>query len=100
MKTELVKPTKKGKRDGEVDFLCSDNEQFLVMRGDYSRDDIIKQAVEQRIIDAEDVDNWVEAEYDQCWYKTTPSSGDYSAWNYPRHTPCRGAYFASILVWG
>ena len=102
MKTELVKPTKKGKRDGEVNWLSSDEATFLVMRGDYPRETIIQKAIECCEIDAEDAADWEQAEYFQSWYKTLPSGGNdgYSSWNYPLKSPCRGAYFASALVRG
>lgn len=97
MKTELVKPIKKAKRDGEVNELRSDDGFFLVMRGDYSSSEIIDAAIKQSVITAEEVNGWNDAEYEQCWCKTTPCNGDYHTWNNPRQTPCRGAYFASSL---
>lgn len=39
--SNVTKPTSKGKFDGAVDYLCSDEARFLVMRGDYSEADII-----------------------------------------------------------
>lgn len=49
----VTKPTSKGKFDGAVDYLCSDEARFLVMRGDYSEADIIQASVSQDVIDAE-----------------------------------------------
>ena len=51
--SNVTKPTSKGKFDGEVDYLCSDEARFLVMRGDYSEADIIQASVSQDVIDAE-----------------------------------------------
>ncbi|WPR95099.1 hypothetical protein SM909_06920 [Klebsiella aerogenes] len=51
--SNVTKPTSKGKFDGEVDYLCSDEVRFLVMRGDYSEADIIQASVSQDVIDAE-----------------------------------------------
>jgi hypothetical protein len=51
--SNVTKPTSKGKFDGAVDYLCSDEARFLVMRGDYSEADIIQASVSQDVIDAE-----------------------------------------------
>lgn len=99
--SEIIKPGKKQKHDGEVDYLLSDEARFLVMRGDYSESDIIQAAVTKNVIDSEDAENWARIRYYQCWYKRSPIGGQegYSGWNHPRNTPCRGAYFASVLQW-
>lgn len=99
--TTLIKPEGKSKLDGAVDYLCNDDERFLTMRGDYSLADIIQAAVEQNVIDSESAADWAEARYYQTWYKASPVGGQdgYSLWHHPRDTPCRGAYFASVLVW-
>ena len=91
--SNVTKPTSKGKFDGAVDYLCSDDARFLVMRGDYSEADMI---------DAEGAEDFASsARYYQCWYKVSPIGGQegYSGWHHPRDTPCRGAYFASVLQW-
>lgn len=92
---------KKQKHDGSCSYMCSDDSRFLVMRGDYDREAIIKAAVEQGQIDADYSKNWESAEYYQCHYKASPIGGaeGYSSWNHPRDTPCRGSYFASVLEW-
>ncbi|RLM27606.1 hypothetical protein BIY29_02335 [Brenneria alni] len=98
---DVIKPTSKGKNDGEVDYLTSDDARFLVMRGDYSEADIIHAAVNQNVIDTEYAKNWAGASYYQTWYKVSPIGGQdgYSGWHHPIDNPCRGAYFASVLCW-
>lgn len=98
---EVVKPEKKQKNDGSVDYLLSDEARLLVMRGDYSDSDIIQAAVHQSVIDSTDAEDWSHIRFYQCWYKASPIGGQdgYSRWNHPRDTPCRGAYFASVLQW-
>ncbi len=100
--SDVIKPTSKGKFDGVVDYLCSDDTRFLVMRGDYSEADIIRASVLQNVIDVEGAGDFTSsARYYQCWYKVSPIGGQegYSGWHHPRDTPCRGAYFASVLQW-
>ncbi|EIX9371928.1 hypothetical protein ML023_000754 [Klebsiella pneumoniae] len=100
--SNVTKPTSKGKFDGVVDYLCSDEARFLVMRGDYSEADIIQASVSQDVIDAEGAEDFASsARYYQCWYKVSPIGGQegYSGWHHPRDTPCRGPYFASVLQW-
>lgn len=100
--TELTKPASKGRNDGQCEYLTSDDARFLVMRGDYSEADIIQASVNQGMIDADSAANFTSsARYYQCWYKVSPIGGQegYSGWHYPRDTPCRGAYFASVLQW-
>lgn len=100
--SNVTKPTSKGKFDGAVDYLCSDEARFLVMRGDYSEADIIQASVVQNVIDAEGAEDFASsARYYQCWYKVSPIGGQdgYRGWHHPRDTPCRGAYFASVLQW-
>ncbi|HED2405075.1 TPA: hypothetical protein ACYVCC_003692 [Klebsiella pneumoniae] len=100
--TELSKPASKGRNDGECKYLTSDDARFLVIRGDYSESDIIRAAVNQNVIDTECVQDFAStARYYQCWYKVSPIGGQngYSGWHHPRNTPCRGAYFASVLQW-
>lgn len=99
---EIIKPKNKGKFDGAVDYLCSDEARFLVMRGDYSEAEIIQAAVSQDVIDVEGAEDFAfSARYYQCWYKVSRIGGQegYSVWHHPRDTPCRGAYFASVLQW-
>lgn len=99
---ELTKPTSKGRSDGSCDYLTSDDARFLVMRGNYSEADIIQASVNQNMIDADSAKNFTySARYYQCWYKVSPIGGQngYSGWHHPRDTPCRGAYFASVLQW-
>lgn len=97
----VVKPEKKQKHDGSVDTMASDDARFIVMRGDYTAEQILAAAVEKGEIDPEDEADWSHARYYQSWYKTSPLGGQdgYSRWNHPRDTPCRGAYFASVLCW-
>lgn len=100
--TELTKPASKGRNDGQCEYLTSDDASFLVMRGDYSEADIIQESVNQGMIDADSAENFTSnARYYQCWYKVSPIGGQegYSGWHHPRNTPCRGAYFASVLQW-
>ncbi|HDG5313107.1 TPA: hypothetical protein ACN7CF_001563 [Klebsiella pneumoniae] len=100
--SNVTKPTSKGKFDGAVDYLCSDEARFLVMRGDYNEADIIQASINQDVIDVESAQDFAScARYYQCWYKVSPIGGQegYSGWHHPRDTPCRGAYFASVLQW-
>jgi len=99
--SKLIKPEKKQKNDGFVDYLLSDEAKFLVMRGDYSEADIIQAAVHQNVIGSAEAEDWSHIRFHQCWYKASPIGGQdgYSRWNLPRDTPCRGAYFASVLQW-
>lgn len=97
----VVKPEKKQKNDGSVDTMNSDDARFIVMRGDYTAEQILSAAIEQGEIEPEDKEDWSCATYYQTWYKSSPIGGQegYSRWNHPRETPCRGAYFASVLEW-
>ncbi|MFP2239912.1 hypothetical protein ACLEX4_15465 [Pseudescherichia vulneris] len=100
--SEVLKPTSKSANDGEVEYLSSDDARFLVMRGDYTDADIIQAAVTQYIVDTDYAKDFtLSARYYQCWYKVSPIGGQdgYSGWHHPRNTPCRGAYFASVLQW-
>lgn len=100
--SNVTKPTSKGKFGGAVDYLCSDEARFLVMRGDYNEADIIQASINQDVIDVESAQDFASsARYYQCWYKVSPIGGQegYSGWHHPRDTPCRGAYFASVLQW-
>jgi len=99
---DLIKPASKGKNDGVCVYLCSDEARFLVMRGDYDEASIIQASVVQNVIDSDGAEDFASsARYYQCWYKTSPIGGQqgYSGWHHPRDTPCRGAYFASVLQW-
>lgn len=90
---------KKQKYDGNIDMLYSDCAKFLVMRGDYTRDQIFNAAVSEGYIAQED-DFWLDerkVEYYQCHYKTVPDPDGWGTMNYPRDTPCRGSYFVSVL---
>lgn len=97
----LVKPEKKQKLDGAVERSASDDARFLVMRGDYTAQQILDAAITAGEIEDDDREEWSHARYFQTWYKTSPLGGQdgYSRWNHPRETPCRGAYFASVLCW-
>lgn len=97
----LIKPEKKQKFDGAVESMASDDARFLVMRGDYTATQILDAAIAAGEIDEDDRETWSHARYFQSWYKTSPlgCQDGYSRWNYPRETPCRGAYFASVLCW-
>ncbi|WP_370426156.1 hypothetical protein AB9Q52_011335 [Pantoea vagans] len=97
----VVKPEKKQKHDGSPDTMNSGDARFIVMRGDYTAEQILKAAVEQGEIEPEDEEDWSHARYYQFWYKTSPLGGQdgYSRCNHPRDTPCRSAYFAAVLCW-
>jgi hypothetical protein len=101
--SELIKPKHKGKQDGVVDYLTSEEERMLVMRGDYTEADVIQAAVHQNIIDADDAEQWLVGinpfvRIYQSWFKASPISG--GSWHYGRDTPCRGAYFATVICKG
>ncbi|SMP80950.1 hypothetical protein SAMN02744783_04763 [Serratia sp. CC22-02] len=91
----------KKRKDGECEFMRSDDAQFLVMRGNYTAEQIIAAAVEQGEIGQEDSVDWQMANYYQTHYKISPIGGadGYGNWHHPRDTPCRGSYFASVLQW-
>ena len=97
----VIKPEKKQKHDGSVDLLHSEEARFIVMRGDYTAEQILKAALNAEEISPCEKDSWAHARYYQSWYKSSPIGGQegYSGWNHPRDTPCRGAYFASVLCW-
>lgn len=100
--SNVIKPLKIGKHDGETSYLCSDDSRFVVMRGDYTAEEILKAAVDQNTICKDSAEDFrSSARYYQCWYKVSPVGGQqgYSNWHHPRDTPCRGAYFASVLEW-
>ncbi|WP_230118501.1 hypothetical protein [Serratia marcescens] len=92
---------RKSPRDGECELMRSDDAQFLVMRGNYTAEQIIKAATDQGEIDQDDSESWQMANYYQTHYKISPIGGaeGYSNWHHPRDTPCRGSYFASVLQW-
>ncbi|MDR4899217.1 hypothetical protein RF656_21105 [Yersinia kristensenii] len=92
---------KKKKTDGTCEYLRSDDYTFLIMRGDYDKDAIIKAAIEQGEIHSDDAEDWQSANYYQSHYKVTPigGGGGYSTWHHPRDTPCKGSFFASVLQW-
>ncbi|MGM7960952.1 hypothetical protein [Yersinia enterocolitica] len=89
---------KKKKTDGVCEYLRNDDCTFLIMRGDYDKDAIIKAAIEQGEIDSDDADDWQGANYYQTNYKAVPRS-ECSAWYAPMDKPCRGSFFASVLQW-
>lgn len=95
----VVKPEKKQKFDGLIFRMNSDDSRFIVMRGDYPAEQILKVALEEAHIDREDKEGWEKARYFQSWFKASPLGRQqgYSSWSHPRDTPCRGAYFASVL---
>ncbi|HHD7485861.1 TPA: hypothetical protein ACOVI5_000452 [Klebsiella oxytoca] len=100
--TDITKPARKGRKDGQCEYLSSDDARFLVMRGDYSEADIIQASINQDVIDVGGAQDFASsARYYQCWYKVSPIGAQegYSGWHHPRDTPCRGAYFASVLQW-
>lgn len=80
----------------EIEYLTSDSNELLVAKGDFTREQLIKMAYEQNVIDQGDFDC---AEYYQSHFKVSPAPRDsgYSTWHYPRETPCKGSYFASVL---
>lgn len=97
---DVEKPTKKGKHDGMCDYLTSEEARFVIMRGDYTEAEVIQACVEQDILDSETAEYFTRSgRYHQCWYKVSPIGGaeGYSGWHHPRDTPCRGAYFASVI---
>lgn len=89
--------TKKNKI-GEVDYLANDDCSFLVMRGDFTAEQIVNAAVEQSVICESDKEDWLSCTYYQTHYKIVPRDG-YSSWYSPRNEPCRGSFFASVLQW-
>ena len=97
----VIKPEKKQKHDGSIDLLHSEEARFIVMRGDYTAEQILKAALDAEEISPCEKDSWTHARYYQSWYKSSPIGGQegYSGWNHPRDAPCRGAYFASVLCW-
>ncbi len=80
----------------EVEYLASEEAEYLVVKGDFSKQQIIKMATEQGLIDAGDFEN---SEYHQSHFKTVPTKGEsgYSCWHHPVVQACKGSYFASVL---
>ena len=104
--SELIKPTKKAKNDGLVDYLTNDEERMLVMRGDYTEADVIQAAVHQGVIDADDAEQWLVdvnpwVRIYQSWFKASPINNEgYGIWHYPSDVPRRGSYFATVICKG
>lgn len=80
----------------KVYYQTSDSSEFLVAKGDFSKAEIIKAAIEQNVIEGGEFDG---ADFYQSHYKTVPShpNSGFKSWNSPRETPCKGSYFASVL---
>lgn len=101
--TELVKPTAKSRHDGKIDMLNNgDAIGMLVMIGDYTAEQMLDAAIKAGLIPENERDAWEPEEphtsYYQSWFKAVPDgSGFYSTYHHPRNTPCRGAYFASVI---
>ena len=99
----MIKPTKKTKRDGEIERQqCEWNMAQFVMRGDYSHDEILDAAIKQDLLPANERDAWENlgesGRYYQCWFKAVPdSSGNYSSMHHETTPETRGAYFASVI---
>lgn len=101
MSDKLQMPHSKQKRDGEVVRLMNDDGPILVMRGNYTKEEIITAAVAAGVTE----ENygywgrtWHTAEFIQGWYKTVPDgSGEYSSMHHRFDSPRRGSYFASSL---
>ena len=95
-------PDKKSRRDGEVDVLNNESGGLLVMRGNYTIEQIVAAAIEQKQIDEIDKEYWLNLSgydrYYQSWFKATPDgTGQYKAWHHAIPEPCSGAYFASVI---
>lgn len=102
MSEQVIKPEKKQKKDGSVEYLTSDECRFLVMRGDYTGDEILDAAIKSNLISPDEREDWLSScSLHQDWYKPSPIGGQqgYSIWHHPVGLPCRGAYFASTLQW-
>lgn len=103
MNEQLIKPTKKGRYDGSIEQMNNDDcIGMLVMRGDYTAEKMLDAAIESGLIPENERDAWeVDREgnrYYQAWFKAVPDgSGCYATLHHPRNTPCRGAYFASVI---
>ncbi|WP_026960526.1 hypothetical protein [Aliagarivorans taiwanensis] len=82
-----------------VDYHTSDSNQFLVAKGDHSKQAILAAAVDQNVIDKDDLQEFQAADYYQSNFKVVPTSDDsgYSCWQHRVEKPCRGSYFASVL---
>lgn len=80
----------------KVEYLTADDYSCLCVKGDFTKDEIIKMAVKQHIIGDGD---FVDSEYHQSFYKAVPLNDDsgYKTWHHPLKQKCRGAYFASVL---
>ncbi len=95
-------PDKKSRRDGAVDVLNNESGGMLVMRGNYTIEQIVTAAIEQKQIDECDREYWLTLSgcdrYYQSWFKATPDgTGEYKMWHFARKEPCSGAYFASVI---
>lgn len=79
-----------------VEYLTSEHYRSLVVKGDFTKEQILKMAVEQHVIDQGDFDC---TEYFQSHFKVTPAprNSGYKNWHYPLNKPCKGSYFASVL---
>ena len=103
MNEKLTKQRKKSKYDGSIDIMNNDDcIGMLVMRGDYTAEQMLDAAIKAELIPSNERDAWQADRqgnrYYQAWFKAVPDgSGCYAALHHPRNTPCRGAYFASVI---
>ena len=80
----------------KVEYHTSEEFVFLVVKGDFSKQQILDMAIDQNVIDEGD---FLNSKYDQSHFKvvpTNPESGT-TCWHHPVKQPCKGSYFASVL---
>ncbi len=80
----------------EIFYSCNDGSSFISAKGDFTKEELLKMALDQNVIDEGD---FLDAEYYQSHFKTTPApkNSGFKVWNYPVENKCRGSYFASVL---
>ena len=81
---------------GKIEFTHNDDSSFISAKGDFTKEELLRMAVEQNVIDEGD---FLDAEYYQSHFKTVPApkNSGYIMWNYPVKNKCRGSYFSSVL---
>ena len=82
--------------NAKVEYLTTDDYSCLAVKGNFSKDEILKMAINQNVIDKGD---FKESEHFQSFFKAVPlnDESDYKTWHHPVTEKCKGAYFASVL---
>ncbi|TMP23761.1 hypothetical protein [Pseudoalteromonas ruthenica] len=79
-----------------VIYRATDDGEFLVVKGDFTKEQMLKSARAQGVIDDGDFDG---AHFYQSHFKTIPAPkfSGLNSWDCPIERPCKGSFFASVL---